>query len=63
LLSCYISKVLVSDQQKDAGAIVRNLGKHIQGGGGGQAFFATAGGKNPEGITAALAAARDACFS
>ena len=63
LLSCYISKVLVSDQQKDAGAIVRNLGKHIQGGGGGQAFFATAGGKNPEGITAALAAARDACFT
>jgi len=63
LLSCYISKVLVSDQQKDAGAIVRNLGKHIQGGGGGQPFFATAGGKNPEGITAAISAAREACFS
>jgi len=63
LLSCYISKVLVSDQQKDAGAIVRNLGKHIQGGGGGQPFFATAGGKNPEGITAAISAARVACFS
>jgi alanyl-tRNA synthetase len=63
LLSCYISKVLVSVQQKDAGAIVRNLGKHIKGGGGGQAFFATAGGKNPEGITAAISAAREACFS
>jgi alanyl-tRNA synthetase len=54
---------LVSVQQKDAGAIVRNLGKHIKGGGGGQAFFATAGGKNPEGITAAISAAREACFS
>jgi len=63
LLSCYISKVLVSDQQIDAGVIVRNLGKHIQGGGGGQPFFATAGGKNPEGITAAISAAREACFS
>ena len=34
LLSCYISKSLVQYQQKDAGVIVRNLGKHIQGGGG-----------------------------
>lgn len=63
LLSCYISKSLVGDQQKDAGAIVRSLGKYIQGGGGGQAFFATAGGKNPEGITGALAAAKEVCFS
>ena len=63
LLSCYISKSLVSEQKKDAGAIVRILGKHIQGGGGGQAFFATAGGKNPEGISAALADAQTVCFS
>ena len=59
VISCYISKALVNAKELNAGAIVRDLGKHIQGGGGGQAFFATAGGKNPEGISAALAAAAD----
>ena len=59
VISCYISKELVAEKDYNAGAIVRNLGKHIQGGGGGQAFFATAGGKNPDGIAAALAAAND----
>lgn len=55
LLSCYISKNLVDEKNLDAGKVVRELGKHIQGGGGGQAFFATAGGKNPAGISEALA--------
>ena len=59
VISCYISKALAAAKDLNAGAIVRDLGKHIQGGGGGQAFFATAGGKNPEGIPAALAAAAD----
>ena len=59
VISCYISKALVAAKDLNAGVIVRDLGKHIQGGGGGQAFFATAGGKNPEGISAALAAAAD----
>ena len=59
VISCYISKALVSAKELNAGAIVRDLGKHIQGGGGGQAFFATAGGKNPKGIPAALEAAAD----
>ena len=59
LLCCYISKALVAEKSLNASTVVRTLGKHIQGGGGGQAFFATAGGKNSEGITAALSAAKD----
>ena len=59
VLSCYISKELVASKDLNAGAIVRELGKHIQGGGGGQPFFATAGGKNVEGISAALNAAKE----
>ena len=59
LLTCYISKALVAEKGLDAGKIVRELGKYIQGGGGGQPFFATAGGKNPEGIAQALKSAED----
>ncbi|WP_396601988.1 alanine--tRNA ligase [Algibacter sp. R77976] len=54
LLSCYISKELVESKGLNAGQVVRELGKYIQGGGGGQPFFATAGGKNPNGIQEAL---------
>lgn len=53
-ISCYISKELVDVKSLNAGNVVRELGKYIQGGGGGQPFFATAGGKNSAGIAEAL---------
>ncbi len=59
LLSIYISKDLANEKNLDAGKMVRELGKYIQGGGGGQPFFATAGGKNPAGIEEALEKARE----
>ena len=39
---------------KNAGALVREAGKLIKGGGGGQPHFATAGGKDPDGLQAAV---------
>ena len=62
LLSCYVSKSLVADKGKDASAFIRDLGKFIQGGGGGQPFYATAGGKNNEGMNEALDAAQEICI-
>ncbi len=58
MLTVYISKEITSDTL-NAGKIVRELGKFIHGGGGGQPFYATAGGKNPSGIEAALEKAKD----
>ncbi|MBK7965379.1 MAG: alanine--tRNA ligase [Bacteroidetes bacterium] len=53
-LSLMLSDSLVSEKGLNAMAIIRNLAKEIQGGGGGQPFYATAGGKNADGLTKAL---------
>ena len=44
----------IAAQGVNAGAVIREAAKLMQGGGGGQAFFATAGGKNPDGLKAAM---------
>jgi alanyl-tRNA synthetase len=59
LLTIMISKELVAENELNAGQIIREAAREIQGGGGGQPFFATAGGKNPDGIAAALSKAKD----
>jgi len=46
-----ISDVLVNEKGVNAGKIIKDLAKHIKGGGGGQPFFATAGGKDLSGLS------------
>ena len=58
-LSVIISDSLVASKSLNATQIIRTLAKEIQGGGGGQPFYATAGGKNPEGLTKALEGAKN----
>ena len=58
-LTISMTKDIVTNNGLNAGQIVRNAASHIQGGGGGQAFFATAGGKNPQGLQAAVNAAKE----
>ena len=53
-LSVMISENLVKERNLNAGAIIRDIAKLVDGGGGGQAFYATAGGKNPAGLAAAV---------
>ena len=53
-LSLIMSENLVVDKGLNATTIIRTLAKEIQGGGGGQPFYATAGGKNPDGLKNAI---------
>ncbi len=53
-LSVMISESLVKEKGWNASQIIREVSKEIQGGGGGQAFYATAGGKNPKGLDSAI---------
>lgn len=53
-ISIIVSDSVIADKGLNAGNLVREVAKHIQGGGGGQPFFATAGGKNPSGLKAAI---------
>ena len=57
-LTVMISENLVKEKGLNAGNIIRELAKEIQGGGGGQPFFATAGGKDINGLDKALAKAK-----
>lgn len=53
-LSIMFDEDVAKAKDLNAGTIIREVSKHIQGGGGGQAFFATAGGKNADGLTKAI---------
>jgi alanyl-tRNA synthetase len=54
-----LSKAIVSEKSLDASKLVRELAGFIDGGGGGQPFLATAGGKNKEGLRRALERAHE----
>ena len=54
LLNVMISQDMVSEMGLNAGQMIREAAKFIKGGGGGQPHFASAGGKDPDGISAAV---------
>lgn len=58
-LTVAISDALAKKRGWNAGLIVKDLAKDIQGGGGGQPFFATAGGKNSNGLSQAISRAKE----
>ena len=58
-IAIMISDNLVAERNLNAGNMVRELAKEIKGGGGGQPFFATAGGSDPNGLDKVVAKARE----
>jgi len=58
-LTVMISENLIKEKGLDARVFIKELAKEIQGGGGGQPFYATAGGKNAAGLKTALEKAKD----
>ena len=62
MIAVFLSQPLV-DAGKNAGAMIKSAAKHIQGGGGGQPWMATAGGRDVKGLQAAMEELLDALKS
>jgi len=58
-IAVMIADSLIAEKGYDAAKLVRQAATHIQGGGGGQVHFASAGGKNPDGLDKAIATLRE----
>lgn len=58
-----IPESLTQEKELDASAIIKEISREIQGGGGGKPFFATAGGKNPENLDDAIEKGKSILFS
>ena len=58
-ISIALSDQLTKDGKHHAGKIIKELSQLIKGGGGGQSFFATAGGSNPNGLNEAILKAKE----
>jgi alanyl-tRNA synthetase len=57
-LTIMLNDKLLAEHNWDAAKLIRQVATHIQGGGGGQSYYATAGGKNPNGLQSAIDAAK-----
>ena len=58
MLTVFCGDDVLAKTDFKSGDVIRQIAKHIKGGGGGQPFYATAGGKDPDGLDAALGAAQ-----
>ena len=58
-LAIMIADNLVKEKNLNASTLIKTIAKEIKGGGGGQPFFATAGGQDPSGIQRAIAQAKE----